>query len=143
MSGDVTTMADALISQELGQRLARDISAMTEAHESGTGPTSVREASGRHAVENTEFLKALVVAHGWPVLARFGLDGHAAAGWLLAFSGFIDPAFQSRCLELMYEALSGGDEEPEFVAFTTDRVLLSQAVPSATRHKSRIETVSP
>jgi len=126
MSADIAGLDDAGIKQELIERMARDIVAMTAALESQAGSSALEAASRGHAGENTEFLRSLIALRGWPTTARFGEYAQAAAGWLLAFSARIDPGFQDRCLLLLAQLFDAGEVEGGFYAFTVDRVLVTQ-----------------
>ena len=123
---DPADMDEAQIARELVGRLARDVTAMTDALACGAGHEAIEAASRAHAQENTDFLKALIGVHGWPGAARFGQNAQAAAGWLLAVSAGIDPGFQNSCLDLLEGLLEVAGLDAQFYAFTVDRVLVSQ-----------------
>ncbi len=75
-----------------------------------------RRVDGR----NTARLKEIVEDHGWPGRSLVGRRGSHAA-WLIAQHADHDPDFQRRALRLMRS--SGGDVDPEDIAFLTDRSL--------------------
>jgi len=75
--------------------------------------------------ENTEWLKSIVRARGWPGRSVVGADA-ARAAWLLAQHADRDPAFQKECLALLEQAVEGGEAERSHAAYLTDRVLLAE-----------------
>ncbi|HEU0098616.1 MAG TPA: DUF6624 domain-containing protein [Allosphingosinicella sp.] len=72
---------------------------------------------------NTEWLKKVVDAEGWPTLSKVGPAASQQA-WLLAQHADADPAFQLRVLRLMEPmALEGEVSKPNY-AYLYDRVML-------------------
>lgn len=126
MSADVAGMDDAQIGRELIERMSRDVAAMIDALGAQAAEDAIDAAARAHARENTDFLKALIAARGWPTCARYGVRAQAAAGWLLAVSARIEPAFQNACLDVLEGLIEIGWVDAGFYAFTVDRVLVTQ-----------------
>ncbi|MBV8993845.1 MAG: hypothetical protein JO287_09110 [Pseudonocardiales bacterium] len=78
--------------------------------------------------DNLTWLKNVVAEVGWPGRSLAGEDG-AHAAWLLAQHADSDPIFQRRCLDLITEAVNGGEASPAELAYLTDRVLLAEGQP--------------
>jgi len=78
--------------------------------------------------DNAAWLTTIVDQIGWPGHSLVGEDG-AHAAWLLAQHADLDPAFQRRCLELMWLAVERGEASPVDLAHLTDRVLLASGEP--------------
>jgi len=72
---------------------------------------------------NTEWLKGLVAAQGWPRRSIVG-DGAAGVAWLLAQHADADPAFQLRALRLMEPLVATGEVDRKNYAYLYDRVML-------------------
>ena len=72
---------------------------------------------------NTEWLKRLVTAQGWPRRSLVG-DGAAGVAWLLAQHADADPAFQLRALRLMEPLVQTGEVDRKNYAYLYDRVML-------------------
>ena len=70
--------------------------------------------------DNTEYLRGLINAHGWPALSSSGYEVCQAA-WLIAQHADHDPAFQVHCLELM-KALPDNEVNKINMAYLEDRV---------------------
>lgn len=81
------------------------------------------EAS-RIDVDNTAWLKSIVMEHGWPRYSVVGVDAGDAA-WLLVQHADADPSFQRLCLDLMTE-LPADEMSQSSLAMLTDRVLLAE-----------------
>jgi hypothetical protein len=79
-------------------------------------------------VDNTAWLKLVIVEHGWPGVALVGEQG-ADEAWLLAQHADLDPAFQRQALELLKVAVGAGDALPRHLAYLTDRVLVADGEP--------------
>lgn len=77
--------------------------------------------------DNTAFMKKTVEKHGWPGKSLVGEDASRAA-WLLVQHA-PDVEFQTRCVDLMKDALKKGDANAQDVAYLTDRVLVRQGKP--------------
>lgn len=72
---------------------------------------------------NTEWLKGLVAAQGWPRRSLVG-DGAAGVAWLLTQHADADPAFQLRALRLMEPLMQIGEVDRKNYAYLYDRVML-------------------
>jgi hypothetical protein len=77
---------------------------------------------------NAARLKEIIAQHGWPGRSLVGQDG-AAAAWFIAQHAIGDPPFQRRCLELLREALAGGEVSPAQPAFLEDRICYFEGRP--------------
>jgi hypothetical protein len=78
--------------------------------------------------DNLAWLKEVVTEVGWPGRSMVGGDG-AHAAWLLAQHADQDPSFQRRCLDLLSQAVAGGEASSAELAYLTDRVLLAEGKP--------------
>ena len=76
---------------------------------------------------NTQRLREIVQAYGWPEISEVGEEG-AHAAWLL-LQHTPDTTFQREMLELMAEAAERGEASRRSVALLTDRVLIHQNRP--------------
>jgi hypothetical protein len=74
---------------------------------------------------NTQRMKEIVAAFGWPGRSLVGLDG-AQAAFLLVQHADRDPAFQKACLPLVERAFAAGEVPGEALALLTDRVLVAE-----------------
>jgi hypothetical protein len=77
---------------------------------------------------NAARLNEIIAKHGWPGYSLVGQDG-AAAAWFIAQHAIGDPPFQRRCLELLREALTGGEVSPAQPAFLEDRISYFEGRP--------------
>jgi hypothetical protein len=78
--------------------------------------------------DNLAWLKEVVTEVGWPGRSMVGGDG-AHAAWLLAQHADQDPSFQRRCLDLLSQAVVGGEASSAELAYLTDRVLSAEGKP--------------
>jgi hypothetical protein len=72
---------------------------------------------------NTELLKRIVAAQGWPTRSKVGDSGSDIA-WLLVQHADADPAFQARALRLMEPLVATGEVNSKNYAYLYDRVML-------------------
>ena len=72
---------------------------------------------------NTEWLKAVVAAQGWPRRTSVG-DGASGVAWLLTQHADADPPFQLRALRLMEPLVRSGEVDRKNYAYLYDRVML-------------------
>ena len=77
---------------------------------------------------NTERLKEIVAARGWPTRDEVGEDGRAAV-FLIVQHADRDPAFQRQALDPMREAYEAGDASGGDFALLTDRVRVAEGQP--------------
>ncbi|MEV0614883.1 DUF6624 domain-containing protein [Nonomuraea sp. NPDC050404] len=77
---------------------------------------------------NTERMRQILDAHGWPGHAMVGKDG-AQAAWALVQHADRDLDLQRRGLELMRQAVEKGDADPSDMAFLVDRVRVAEKRP--------------
>jgi hypothetical protein len=82
------------------------------------GYNTIMEAVHQH---NAARLRIIIDEHGWPGEMRFGKDG-AEAAWRIAQHAIGEPAFQRRCLDLLYDAVERGEAPAWQAAFLEDRV---------------------
>jgi hypothetical protein len=75
---------------------------------------------------NTAWLKAIVVAKGWPKRSQVGTSA-ATTAWLLVQHADADPAFQVRALRLIKPLVSTGEADRKNFAYLYDRVMLKVA----------------
>lgn len=80
-------------------------------------------ATSREDHRNTEMLKALVAAKGWPTIPRVGAPASNAA-WLLVQHADPDPAFQLKVLRLMEPLTAKGEVSRSDYAYLYDRAML-------------------
>jgi hypothetical protein len=107
------------IAEELRRRVERDQRARADGE-----PETIR-ANDR---ENTAWLRSVIRAHGWPGLRLVGDQGGKDA-WLLTLHADADLAFQRQALDLLIEAVDGGDAPAWQVAYLVDRVLMHRGRP--------------
>lgn len=77
--------------------------------------------------QNTERLKAIVAAIGWPTISKVGPEASESA-WLLVQHATAEPAFMKQCLTLMKGA-EEGDVDPATIAYLEDRLLIMEGKP--------------
>jgi hypothetical protein len=85
----------------------------------------IMEAVHRH---NASRLRMIIDEHGWPGEKLVGKEG-AEAAWRIAQHAIGDPAFQRRCLDLLYDAIERRDAAPWQAAFLEDRVRMFEGRP--------------
>jgi hypothetical protein len=78
--------------------------------------------------ENTEALKAMVAAHGWPGRSLVGEQG-ANDAWLLAQHADRDHAFQKQVLALIEPLVARGEVSPHHFAYLYDRIAEAEKRP--------------
>lgn len=74
---------------------------------------------------NTQRMKAIVDARGWPGRSLVGKDG-AHAAWLLVQHADLDLPFQKRCLAAMEPQIHRGEVEPMNYAYLVDRIAVAE-----------------
>lgn len=77
--------------------------------------------------ENTDRLRAIIEAIGWPTRSKVGQIAEHQA-WLLAQHADADREFQRRCLALM-RAEPAGEVCPQHVAYLDDRLACAEGRP--------------
>ncbi|TMR98383.1 hypothetical protein EJK15_13250 [Nonomuraea basaltis] len=77
---------------------------------------------------NTDRMRQILDAHGWPGYALVGKDG-AHAAWALIQHADLDLDLQRRGLELMRQAVEKDDADPSDLAFLVDRVRVAEKKP--------------
>ncbi len=77
---------------------------------------------------STRELKALLEAHGWPVISRFGRKADSDA-WILAQHADLDPGFQREVLSLLEALVPEEETDPQNFAKLYDRVALAEGRP--------------
>ncbi|MER6577288.1 DUF6624 domain-containing protein [Nonomuraea sp. NPDC001023] len=89
---------------------------------------SSQEDWDRTEKANTERLRQILDAYGWPGYELVGKDG-AQAAWALVQHADRDLAFQRRGLEMMRRAVDDGDADPSDLAYLVDRVRVAEKKP--------------
>ncbi|WP_223167272.1 DUF6624 domain-containing protein [Nonomuraea sp. SYSU D8015] len=77
---------------------------------------------------NTDRMRQILDAHGWPGYAMVGKDG-AHAAWALIQHADRDLDLQRRGLELMRQAVEKGDADSSDLAYLVDRVRVAENKP--------------
>ncbi|MSR62634.1 MAG: hypothetical protein EXS08_09350 [Planctomycetes bacterium] len=113
---------------ELTQRVALDQELRKQTMESAEVDMALYERLSAVDEENTAWMKALVVEHGWPTIARVGAEG-AGNAWLLVQHADQDVDFQEQCLLNLREAVAQGQASKKNLAYLEDRVALHRARP--------------
>lgn len=75
---------------------------------------------------NQERLESIIDEHGWPTIAKVGVEASNAA-WLIVQHA-PDLKFMERCLNIM-ESLKPGEVNPANIAYLKDRVLMHNGKP--------------
>jgi hypothetical protein len=76
-------------------------------------------------VRNTDRLREIVQAHGWPGYSLVGEQG-AEHAWLIAQHSDTQLDFQREALGLLTQAVAEGDASPKHLAYLTDRVRMNE-----------------
>jgi uncharacterized protein DUF6624 len=77
---------------------------------------------------NTDLLKQIIAACGWPGRSLAGVDG-AMAAWFVAQHAISDPEFQRRALVLLRDAVAMGEASPAAAAYLEDRIAMYEGRP--------------
>ncbi|GAA4891949.1 hypothetical protein LX16_2096 [Stackebrandtia albiflava] len=88
--------------------------------------TSATGADGSR--ERTARLGEIIDEYGWPVVDMVGADG-ASAAWLVAQHADLDPDFQKRALDLMWQHVEDCQVDPTELAYLHDRVAVADDRP--------------
>ncbi|MEO6361501.1 MAG: DUF6624 domain-containing protein [Sphingomicrobium sp.] len=80
-------------------------------------------AMGQRDRVNTEWLKKIVKAEGWPKISVVGKEASQSA-WLLVQHADADPPFQLHALRLMDRLVATGEVDKSNYAYLYDRVML-------------------
>ncbi len=107
--------ADQLVLQELAEHGELG---STEYH------PRVREVHSR----NTQRMKEIVEAHGWPGNDLVGIEG-AEAAWMVVQHAVLDIDFMTGCVPLLEKAVAAGQAEGWQLAFLKDRLLTLAGKP--------------
>lgn len=75
---------------------------------------------------NTDWLKSVVVEHGWPTISQVGGEASNQA-WLLVQHADHDPVFQLEALRLMEPLVEQGEVSKQNYAYLYDRIMLKLA----------------
>jgi hypothetical protein len=116
------------VTEELARRVEEDQDVRTRLSESGTMDQELIARMVAVDADNTERMKALVDAHGWPGRSRVGEEG-AKNAWLLVQHADHDVDFQERCLALLRDAVIAGDADVKHLAYLEDRVAMHRGRP--------------
>jgi hypothetical protein len=127
------TLADALLARTLGEQMLRFGSSSGEGEMKDAPPLSpdvkaivvarLAAATVERDHANTEWLKGIVAAQGWPRVSVVG-ERAAGAAWLLVQHADADPAFQLQALRLMEPLVATGEVSKQNYAYLYDRVML-------------------
>ena len=126
MASQVTRRDDALL-DELQRRIDRDQEARNQAMqdpENSTLAATIAEVDR----DNTAWLKAYLVEHGWPGYDTVGRSG-SMGFFLLAQHADQDPVFQEQVLTMLKDAVARKQASGIHLAYLTDRVRLAQGKP--------------
>ena len=77
---------------------------------------------------NAAALVAIIEEHGWPGRSLAGEDG-AHAAWFILQHAIGDPPLQRRGLELLRQAVAGGEAAPAQAAYVEDRIRFFEGRP--------------
>jgi hypothetical protein len=120
---------DAGLAAELGAMVAEDQRVRTRNGPPPAGgyrlSTAAVMESSRVDVRNTDRLREIVSAHGWPGFDLVGEQGEKDA-WLLAQHADRQLGFQREALALLTQAVADGDATPSHLAYLTDRVRMNE-----------------
>ena len=120
---------DADLAAELAAMVAEDQRVRTRHGPLPAGgyrpSTAEAMESSRVEVRNTDRLREIVSAHGWPGFDLVGEQGETDA-WLLAQHADSQLGFQREALVLLTRAVAGGDATPSHLAYLTDRVRMNE-----------------
>jgi hypothetical protein len=129
-------LADRLLARPLGEQMVRramawgegDLKDAPKLSPDGRAVLMSRLAAAGAALDrrNTEWLKEIVEAEGWPTISKVGAPASQQA-WLLAQHADADPAFQLRVLGLMEPLTRSGEVSKRNYAYLYDRVMLKIA----------------
>lgn len=109
-------LARELVELAVEDRRVRDRLAADGSLYEGYHP--IMEAVHKH---NAARLRMIIDEHGWPGQKMVGTEG-AEAAWRIAQHDIGEPAFQRRCLDLLYDAIERGDAPRWQAAYLEDRV---------------------
>ncbi|MEU6720749.1 DUF6624 domain-containing protein [Nonomuraea sp. NPDC046802] len=121
-------MFDPELRDELLARMERDQQVRLSLPMGEPLPTDLLEEWERVDTDNTEFLKRVIDARGWPGHDLVG-EQAAHAAWLLAQHADRDREFQRRCLSLLRDAVARGQATPRNLAYLVDRVRVGEERP--------------
>jgi hypothetical protein len=126
-------LADRLMARPVGEQMLRFGAGWGEGAASGAPSLTpgvraivlsrISAAILRADHENTEYLKRIVAAQGWPERKAVG-DPAAHQAWLLAQHADADPPFQLKALRLMEPMVTSGGVHRRDYAYLYDRVML-------------------
>lgn len=89
---------------------------------------SSRKWDNKVDYHNTEKMKPIITAYGWPGETLVGtMDVRAA--WLLVQHADHDREFQKQCHCLLESAVKSGEAQAQHLAYLTDRICVGDGVP--------------
>jgi cephalosporin-C deacetylase-like acetyl esterase len=117
---------DPALRKELLDRVKTDQTARMKLIEAGNPPPAnlFKEMMEADTVNRT-WLKGVIEKRGWPGKSLVGEDG-AHAAWLLVQHADADLSFQTKCLDLLKDAVKAGEATGTDLAYLTDRVLAAE-----------------
>jgi uncharacterized protein DUF6624 len=77
---------------------------------------------------NTQVMKEIIAAYGWPGETLVGAIGTQAA-WLLVQHADHDREFQKQCHHLLESAVKSGEAQAQHFAYLADRICVGDGVP--------------
>jgi hypothetical protein len=128
-----TSRGESYRFRTIAEQMLRKGLSWGEGSQSGASPlaplikTMVRHRLGIAMAQqdhaNTEWLKKLVDAEGWPTISAHGKEASQSA-WLLVQHADADPPFQLKALRLMEPLAKAGEVDKSNYAYLYDRVML-------------------
>jgi hypothetical protein len=109
---------------QLSERVERDQAVRMKAMSDGMSP-ELMEQWRRIDGDNTDWIRTLVLEHGWPGSALVGEEG-ASNAWLLVQHADADVDFQEHCLVLLGRAVMDAQASPTHLAYLEDRVAMNR-----------------
>lgn len=131
-----TSRGESIRFRTIGEQMLRKALSWGDATQSGAPPLaplvktmvelrlSIAMSKQDHA--NTEWLKKLVDAEGWPKISSVGKEASQSA-WLLVQHADGDPPFQLKALRLMGPLVEANEVDKSNYAYLYDRVMLKIA----------------
>jgi len=94
----------------------------------GHDPEALKKINQEIDIPNTERMKKIIAAYGWPGKSLVGRDG-ASAAWLLVQHATHDAKFMEQCLAMMQVSAERGEASRNDLALLIDRVRVRQGKP--------------
>lgn len=120
---DDALRAELLEMERFDREVRAALVARGELHRPGYHP----EMEAVHHRHNAR-MREIIEERGWPGHSLVGEDGCRAAGFIVQHA-ILDHDLQRRCLDLLAEAVAGGEAAPFMPALLTDRVRMDEGLP--------------